>query len=308
MELRQLECFVAVAEEASFTRAAGRLHVVQSAVSATIVALERDLHAQLLQRTSRRVVLTEAGRALLPKARAALAGAREARDAVDEVSGTVGGTLRVGTLSSLGVFDLAALLGVFHREHPTVSLHLETVASGDGSPGLIDALVDGRLDVAFVSLPGPASKGVRLHELGSTPLELVVPVGHRLARRRAVTLPDLENEPFVDFPTGYGNRALTDRAFDGAGIGREVVIEIASIPAAADFIRHGLGIALLPRGAATLRDDFARVNVTGSDLDWPISLAVPSNRNPTAAARAFEDRVLRRDWTALFECEIPTSS
>ncbi|MEO7122073.1 MAG: LysR family transcriptional regulator [Lacisediminihabitans sp.] len=295
MELRQLECFVAVAEEANFTRAAGRLHVVQSAVSATIVTLERELNTQLLERTSRRVVLTEAGRTLLPKARATLAAAREARDAVDAVNGIIGGTLRVGTLSSLGVFDLAALLGVFHREYPTVSLHLETVGSGDGSPGLIDELVGGRLDVAFVSLPGPVPKGVRLNELVRTPLELVVPVGHRLAGRRKVTLPELENERFVDFPTGYGNRALTDRAFDSAGIGREVVIEIASILAAADYIRHGLGIALLPRGTATLRDDVVSVNVRGSDLDWPISLAVPSNRNPTAAARAFEDRVLGRD-------------
>ncbi|AEW98221.1 LysR family transcriptional regulator [Streptantibioticus cattleyicolor] len=288
MELRQLECFVAVAEELSFTGAAARLHVVQSAVSATIAALEGELHTRLLERTSRRVDLSDAGRALLPKARAALDAVRDARDAVDDVNGGVRGTLRVGTLSSLGSIDLPALLGRFHREHPAVSVRLATAASCGASPGLVKALTEGRLDLAFVSVPGSPPPGVRWRNLTTTPLYLVVPAGHRLAERSRVTLGELADEAFIDFPRGYGNRAVTDRAFATAGLRRNVAIEITAIGAGADFVRHGLGVALLPRGSAGPDGNLVALPITGADLNWPISLATPGNRSASAAARAFE--------------------
>ncbi|MEU9221451.1 LysR substrate-binding domain-containing protein [Streptomyces sp. NPDC048376] len=291
MELRQLECFVAVAEESSFTRAAARLHVVQSAVSATIAALEGELHTRLLERTSRRVSLTDAGRALLPKARAALDAVRDARDAVQEVNGGVRGTLRVGTLSSLGMIDLPALLGRFHREHPAVSVRLVTAASDGGSPGLLDALTEGRLDLAFVSIPNSPPPSVQWRDLTATPLDLVVPAGHRLADRNRVAFGELAGEAFIDFPSGYGNRAVTDRAFTAAGLRRHVTIEITAIGAGADFVRHGLGIALLPRGSTEPDAGLISLPVTGADLNWPISLAMPGNRSPSAAARAFEHLV-----------------
>jgi DNA-binding transcriptional LysR family regulator len=296
MELRQLECFVAVAEESNFTRAAARLHVVQSAVSATIAALERDLHTQLLQRSSRKVQLTEAGSALLPKARATLAAAREARDAVDDITGGIRGVLRVGTLTSLGLIDLPALLGQFHREHPAVTVNVVTAASHGGSVGLTEAVAEGRLDIAFVSIPGRSPVGVRLTHLAIVSLYLVVPVGHALAGRREVTLSDLAGESFIDFPTSYGNRAVTDRAFAAAGLQRHVAIEINNVKTGPDFIRHGLGVALLPPEifAAEPHDDLVTVPISGADLQWPISLATPSGRSPSAAARAFEQIVVQQ--------------
>jgi DNA-binding transcriptional LysR family regulator len=288
MEIRQLECFVAVAEESSFTRAAARLHIVQSAVSATIATLERELRTQLLQRTSRRVNLTDAGVVFLPKARAALDAVRDAHDAIDEVTGGVRGTLRVGTMNSLGLIDLPTLLGQFHREYPAVSVHLATAASGGGSPGLIEALAEGRLDLAFVSLPGSPAVDARVRDLAATPLDLVVPSAHPLADRASVPIEELAGEEFIDFPRGYGNRAATDRAFAAAGVQRQVTIEITAIASGADFVRNGLGIAFLPRGIARPRDEITALPVTGADLIWPISLATPAGRTPGAAARAFE--------------------
>jgi DNA-binding transcriptional LysR family regulator len=288
MEIRQLECFVAVAEESNFTRAAARLHIVQSAVSATIATLERELRTRLLQRTSRRVDLTDAGLVFLPRARAALDAVRDARDAIDEVTGGVRGTLRVGTMNSLGLIDLPTLLGQFHREYPAVSVHLATAASGGGSPGLIEALAEGRLDLAFVSLPGNPPVDGRLRDLTSTPLDLVVPAVHPLAGRAGVPIEELAGEAFIDFPRGYGNRAVTDRAFAAARVQRQVTIEITAIASGADFVRNGLGIAFLPRGIAEPYDDITALPVTGADLTWPISLAAPAGRTPGAAARAFE--------------------
>src|SRR4051794_19132928 len=178
MELRHFEYFVAVAEERSFTRAAVRLHVVQSGVSAVIKSLERDLGAALLERSSKRVALTDAGEALLPKARAALDAARAARDAVDEVRGGLRGTLRLGLLNSVAEIDIAAVLGAFHRAHPGVSLQL--TVSPHGSTGLLDALADGTLDLAIVSVPGRPPAGIRVRQLLWRRLDLVLPAGHRL--------------------------------------------------------------------------------------------------------------------------------
>ena len=113
MELRHLEYFVAVAEELSFTRASGRLHVVQSGVSSAIRALEHELDVVLFDRDRHRVALTDAGRVLLPEARATLAAAQAARDAIHEARAGLRGTLTIGTMQSTGRLDLPVLLGQF---------------------------------------------------------------------------------------------------------------------------------------------------------------------------------------------------
>ncbi|MEV6301398.1 LysR family transcriptional regulator [Actinoplanes sp. NPDC051861] len=286
MELRQLEYFVAVAEEQSFTRAAGRLHVVQSAVSAAIKALERELGTVLLDRNAKRVLLTDAGTALLPRAHIALDAARDAREAVAEVRGGLRGTLRIGTLTSIRVVDLPALLGEFHRRHPGVLLR--TIAAPSGSLGLIEAILEHRLDLAFVSLPGGRPAGVRMLPLTTSVMDLVVPAGHPLAGRERVAIGDLAGMDFIDSPAGYGNRAVTDRAFTAASVPRHVTIEIADIATGVAHVRHGLGIALLPRFILTPEhtEGVVTLPVTGADLRWPLSLAVPADRTPGAAARA----------------------
>ncbi|WP_436528179.1 LysR family transcriptional regulator [Actinoplanes sp. HUAS TT8] len=284
MELRQLEYFVAVAEEQHFSRAATRLHVVQSAVSAAIKSLERELGAQLLDRNAKRVLLTDAGTALLPRARIALDAARDARDAVDEVRGGLRGTLRIGVLTSIRLLDLPELLGEYHRRHPGVLL--QTSAAPSGSAGLVDRLTDHRLDLAFVSLPGPPPPGVRLIDLASGQLDLVVPADHPLAGRGSVAITELDGMDFIDSPVGFGNRAVADRAFAEAGVRRRVTIEISDIGTGTGFAEHGLGIALLPRFVLQGATGVAILEVTGADLRWPLSLAIPADRAPGAATRA----------------------
>ena len=284
VELRQLEYFVAVAEEQHFTRAATRLHVVQSAVSAAIKTLERELGTPLLDRNAKRVRLTDAGEALLPRARIALDAARDARDAVAEVSGGLRGTLRIGTLTSIRVIDLPALLGEYHRRHPGV--RIQTAVSPKGSGGLLEMLRERRLDLAFVSVPGPPPADVRLTELASSIMNLAVPLDHPLAGRDTVAIEELAGLGFIDVPTGYGNRDVADRAFAVAGVRRHVTIELTDIGTSADYVRHGLGVALLPEFILEGADEVSVMPVTGADLRWPLSLAVPGDRPPGAAARA----------------------
>lgn len=284
MELRHLEYFVAVAEERNFTRAADRLHIVQSAVSAAVKSLERELGASLLDRNSKRVLLTESGSAFLPRARTVLDAARDAKEVVDEVQAGLRGTLRIGTIGSISLYDLPALLGEYHRRYPGVQL-LATAAPS-GTQGLLEAVGDGRLDLAFVSQPGVRPAGVEMRELAHSVLDLVVPQDHPLAVDTVSSITDLADLDFIDAPAGYGTRTVADRAFDAAGVRRRVSVEIADIGTGVDYVRHGLGIALLPRYILDTVTDLAVVRIADADLTLALSVAIPSDRTPSAAVRA----------------------
>ncbi len=125
-----------------------------------------------------------------------------------------------------------------------------------------------------------------MRPVAAEPLLLVCGPGHRLAGRR-VTLADLSGESFVDFPPGWGNRAVVDRAFSAAGLDRQVPFEIPDFTAAAALVSTGLGIAFLPASAAGQLPDLANVEVTGTALRWGIAVATPVHRRISAAARAF---------------------
>lgn len=284
MDLRHLEYFVAVADELNFTRAARRVHTVQSGVSAAVAQLERELGVRLFDRTRQRVALSDAGIALLPRARAALDAVRAARDAVDEVKGGLSGTIDLGTMISVGIVDLPALLGRFHQRYPGVTVRLRTMTAG--TAGLVAALKDGTLDLAFVSLPGRPPAGLIVRQLAAWPVVLVCRADHRLAAGESVELSQLGDEPFIDFPKGYGNRAVVDHAFDNAGITRRVRLEVADLATAAGFVRHGLGVAFLPSFIAPRAEDLRVLTVSDHELTWRLGVATSRTREQSAAVRA----------------------
>src|SRR5512142_3134364 len=214
VELRHLEYSVAVAEERHFPRAAERMHVAQSGLSASIRALERELGADLFIRSTRRVDLTEAGRALLLEAHRTLASASAAREAVAAVQGLLRGTLAVGAEQCLGVVSLPPLLARFRRAHPGVEIRLRHC----GSTQLAEQIRTGRLDVAFVALPGRPPDGVSLLPLATEPMMLLCHPEHRLAARESVDWAALRDETFVDFSPDWGARQVSDRAFASAGL------------------------------------------------------------------------------------------
>ncbi|MBT8224094.1 MAG: LysR family transcriptional regulator [Dactylosporangium sp.] len=292
MDLRQLECVIAVAEELSFTRAARRLHTVQSGVSAAVAALERELGVRLFERTRQHVDLSDAGAALLPRAREVLSAVQAARDAVDEARGGLRGTVDLGTMISVGIVDLPALLGRFHMDHPAVTVRLRTMTTG--TAGLVRALTDGTLDLAFVSLSGRGpgwAAGLAVRDLATWPMVLVCRADHRLAGERRVDLTRLAAESFIDFPVGYGNRTVADEAFAAAGIDRRVALEVSDIAAAAGFVKHGLGLAILPAFVAPEDDALRVLTIAGHPMTWKLSVATSRQRRPSAAARALLDRI-----------------
>jgi DNA-binding transcriptional LysR family regulator len=287
MEVRQLEHFVAVAEEQSFTRAARRLNYVQSALSVSIQSLERELGVRLFDRTTHRVALTDGGEALLPSARQTLASVEQTRDLAAALKGVIRGTLRIGIMQSFGFLDVPALLGEFHRQHPQVEIQVRP--SVGGSLALVEDLKRGGTDIAFVSLMEDPV-GVSTSELGVEDLYLVGTTQLLPPRRAAIELHALSEATFVDFPTGWGIRAAVDQAFAASGVSRRVTIEVADVSTVLQLLQAGLGIALLPRSLLPGSQRLQTRRLT-STLTWRAAMALPSNRPIRTAAHAFAELV-----------------
>src|SRR4051812_17242842 len=245
MELRQLEYFVAVAETANFTRAAERVHITQSGISAQIRQLERDLGAPLVDRSGRAATLTAAGEAAIDHARAALASADAVRQAVDEVRGVVRGRLAIGMVAGCRITPLFDALAAFHDAHPGIELALLEA----NSDRLLDGVRRGAIDLALVGTAGPPPDGLESLAIVSEPLAAGVPAGrdsgHPLAGRREVSLAELVAFPLVCMPSGTGVRSVLDEACAAAGLEADIALEASAPDAVADLAARGLGVAVL---------------------------------------------------------------
>jgi DNA-binding transcriptional LysR family regulator len=250
MELRQLEYFVAVAEERNFTRAAERVHISQSGVSAQIRQLERELGAELFERHTRAVTLTPAGEAALGPARAALAAAAAVGQAVGEVTGLIRGRLTVGMVVGCTVTPLFDALAAFHRAHPGVEISLQE----GNSDQLVEYVRAGAIDLALVGTADEGPDGLGMMTIISERLVAVVPPGHPLEGRR-VTTGALASYPVICMPHGTGLRAVFDRACAASGRQPVIAFEAGAADAIADLAVRGLGVGILSESMAeTYRD------------------------------------------------------
>jgi DNA-binding transcriptional LysR family regulator len=291
MELRQLEHFVAIAQDRSFTKAAQRLSYVQSALSVSIQALEKELDVRLFDRSTHHVTLTDAGEALLGPAQRTLASAEETRDAAAAVKGVLRGTLRIGLMQSFVQLDVPALLGQFHREHPRVQIQVRP--SVGGSAAMLEELRSGGTDFAFISILDPSPPGASVTPLAYEELVLVSNADLALPGRGRLPLHSLTSANFVDFPVGWGVRAVVDRAFALAGLERNVALEVADVATLVQLIRAGLGVALLPHSLMPIGDPQLRTRSVEPALGWHVMMVQPDNRSASAAARAFKEIIER---------------
>ncbi|MGO3886338.1 MAG: LysR family transcriptional regulator [Mycetocola sp.] len=282
MDLHQLRSVLAVARTRNFTRAARERFIVQSALSHQIKSLERELGVELFARTSRRVELTPAGAAFLPGAAASVEAADRAAVDAAAAGGIIGGQLTLGLIPTVTGVDVAAALSVLRTAHPGVRV----VIRGGGSDTLACQVRDGEVDVAVLGLAEHSEpQGVRGRVLSTQRLVAVLSSQHRLAARQTLVLSDLAEETFVDFPAGSPGRAQSDRAFERAGLNRDVAFEVMLTDMMVDLISHDLACALLPESSVPLRDAVVCVPVD----DGPIrhEFLVWSEFNPTPAASAF---------------------
>ncbi|CAM3015507.1 LysR family transcriptional regulator [Saccharomonospora xinjiangensis] len=284
MELQQLRYVVAVAETKSFTRAAERCLVVQSALSHQIARLERELGGRLFDRTSRRVRLTAAGEAFLPAARQCLAAAERAVTDAAAALGEVRGRLALGVIPTVAAVDVPAALTRFHTRYPHVRIHLRQ----GRSPDLVEQVKHGDLDIAFLGLPATVEpRGVRAWELTRDRHVAVVAPDHPLAGESEVALRSLAAEVFVDFPADSAGRAQSDLAFEAAGIDREVALEVGAVDIMVRLVQQGLGVAMLPSRFVPRLTGVATIPV--SDAPQRVEYVIWSRSDPRPAATAFLD-------------------
>lgn len=291
MELRDLEYLVAVAEERSFTRGAQRAGIVQSAASAAVRRLERELGQRLLSRGTRSVELTEAGRLVLDRARTLLGQARAVRDDLDALAGGLRGTVTLGTVLSTGELDLVGILTGFHRRHAGISVRLRLSAGPEDQH--LQRLLDGEFDLSLVPLPDRPPAGVTITPVAQMRLVLVCPRTDALARARDVRYRDIAGRDFVDFPSEWGNRAMVDGLFQADGVTRTVAFDVVDVDTALALIRGGLGIGFLPEHATDNQPDLAAVDLHQPPPRRRLGLAAPADRPLNAAITALRRAIVQ---------------
>ena len=289
MELRHLEYFVAVAAEQNFSRAARRIHVVQSALSAAVGKLEKELGVPLFDRSRRQIELTAAGEVFLHHAREVLHAAHRAQSSVADHRDQLTGTVTLGTLMSWGSLNLPAALEQFRRLNPRVTLRLRQSATG--SAGHLAAIADGQMDLALVSIQSSPSPLVALRELTREPMVFVCESTHPLARGDRVRFADLDGEDLIQFPVGWGIRQRVDAALAAAGVQPVDAYEVADYAIAAELVRHRLATAILPISAANRFPDLGKIPVYPA-LTWALSLASAAPQYISRAAMTLADTLV----------------
>ena len=242
MELLQLKYFAAIAETRSFTEAAKRLHVSQPALSYQIKRLENEIHARLFERTSRRVSLTSDGQAFLSLAQSVLSKADEALQMMEERLGVETGDVNFGTLPSVGAHVVPHILQTFRRNFPGVRVTLRESAT----VALERAVLDGELDFAIVQVP-KAVDALEITPLLREELLLMVPVAHPLAGRASVSLIELAEEDFIGLGGSFQLTQQVVEACRRVGFDPRISYETGALESVRSFVRHELGIGILPR-------------------------------------------------------------
>lgn len=277
---QQLRYVVEVAATSSFTRAAERCFVTQSALSHQIAALERELGQRLFVRSSRSVRLSEAGHAFVVHARTALSATEQAREEAAAAVGAVVGTLRLGVIPTVTAIDVPAALSAFRAAHPSVRVELRVGNSDD----LMTAVRRGDLDVALLGLREDVEpSGVAFRVLSTENLVAVLPRRHDLAAAASVTLADLDAMTFADFPAATSGRAQSDAAFAAAGVDRDVAFEADSAELILGLVAADLAVTLMAPGVVArstaevatvaVRDGPARIEYLAWDAAEPRSVA-----------------------------------
>jgi DNA-binding transcriptional LysR family regulator len=285
MDLRQLRYLVALADERHFTRAAAREHVAQPALSQQIKRLEEELGVTLVERTTRQVTITHAGRLLVARARRILVEIEAAAAELSALKGMESGRVNVGTMHTMGPIDVSLPLAVFHERHPGIELAVREQSSEE----LAEMLRDDTLDLAFLSVTERVeSHGLGLHQLFSEELVAVLPKDHRYAERRQLRMTELRDEEFISFREGARLRELLMAAGRHADFQPRIKLESNESARIKRLVARGMGVAILPRSDAVAPgDDVAVVALIDPRLSRDITLAWRQDRRHPPAVAEF---------------------
>lgn len=297
METSQLAYLAAVVEERSFTRAARRVQVAQSAVSSSIGRLERELGTDLLDRGWRDVVPTAAGEIVYRQALTVLGSMQNITDELAARAAGLSGAVSVGVVLSTGGLDLPAVVHRFQLAHPHVEIRVVLIAGP--APTRLEPVQQGAIDFALVPAAHPIPDTVQFTPVTQVQLVLACRADDELATRRAVPLGELSARSFVDFPHTWGNRGVVDELFATHGVRRRVAVEVPDVTTALAFVRADAGLGFLPAehvGAAS--PDVVAVDLQVTPPRFVLGIARSAIRPPTAAAQRFHASLIASPTTA----------
>jgi DNA-binding transcriptional LysR family regulator len=276
VEIRQLRAFVAIAETGTFTAGALRVHVTQAAISMQIRQLESEIGARVFVRAPRHVILTEAGEQLLRRARHILREHDAALDEIAELAGAERGRLRIGSASAMVLTEqLPAILKELRKQHPAAEI---SVTSGT-SEVLVDQILAGEVDIAFVSLPVDV-RGIKTERLSEDQLVAIASPRHRLAKQRTIDAYTLAGERLILGERGGNTRRLIDQFFAQAGVTLRVAMELSRQQAIKRMVEEDMGVGIVP--LQSVKDEVEKGRlirwwIEGAQINWELGIAQLSN-------------------------------
>lgn len=287
MEFDQLRLFVDLVREQSFTKVAEKHFITQPAVSLSIQKLEDELATKLVERTTRRVLVTEEGKILYDYAIDILGKAQEVKTVLQERQDKILGTIRLATVHSVGLYELPASLKEFIRRYPEVNIHIEYQLSDQ----VYHSVIEGQADIGLVAYPEDRGR------VATVPFyedELVVICNHEhpLANRETLRLRDLSGFPYVAFQPEIPTRKAIDTLFAREDVRVEVRMQCDNIEILKKMVEVGLGISLVPQLAVReeARNGSLRVlHVTDHVIRRPLAIIHRKGKTLSRPQRAFVD-------------------
>jgi len=276
VEIRQLRAFVAIAESGTFTAGALRVHVTQAAISMQIRQLETEIGAKVFVRAPRHVILTEAGEQLLRRARHILREHDAALDEIAELAGAERGRLRIGSASAMVLTEqLPSILKELRKQHPAADI---AVTSGT-SEVLVDQILAGEVDVAFVSLPVDV-RGIKTERLSQDQLVAIASPRHKLSKQKTISAYTLAGERLILGERGGNTRRLIDQFFAQAGVTLRVAMELSRQQAIKRMVEEDMGVGIVPLQSVkeeVEKGKLIRWWIEGAQINWELGIAQLSN-------------------------------
>ncbi|MEJ7624325.1 MAG: LysR family transcriptional regulator [Pyrinomonadaceae bacterium] len=272
MEIRQLKAFLAIADAKTFTAGARRVNVTQAAISMQIRQLEDEVGLQLFTRTPRRVIMTEAGEYLLNRARRILREHDSALAEIAELGGVEFGRLRIGSASAeFATQQLPSILRNIRTKFPNSELQI----SAGTSQVLVDKIMHGDVDIAFVSLPVDNSS-ITTDLLFSDEIVAIAHPEHRLGSEKYISAATLAGEKLILGERGGNTRRMIDDFFNAANVRPNIVMELSRQETINQMVENGLGVGTA--GAKTIADEVREGRLTswlieGAEIKWELGLA-----------------------------------
>ena len=285
LTLRQLQCFSAVAQNLSFTRAANTLHLTQPAVSMQVRQLELQTGIALTEQLGKQIHLTEAGEEVFRYARSILQQVDEMDDVLNKMKGLAGGRLRIAAISSANYFA-PKLLGVFHQRFHDVGVSMDVTRQ----QSVLKQVADNEVDMAIMGQP-PEGMNVDAIAFMDNPLVIVAPPGHRLAKQKNIALKQMEKEIFLTREPGSGTRGAMHRFFRQHKLKLTTGMEMGSLEGIKQSVQAELGVGLLPRGAIETELKLKKLvvlNIKGMPIKRHWYVVLHKGKRLSAAADAFK--------------------